>query len=411
MERSDAVVAGHICLDIIPQIQAAGGGTFLSRLQPGRLVEIGPAAFSTGGPVSNTGLALFRLGVPTWLMGKVGADFMGQAVRQIVASYAPSLSEGMIVDAASSTSYTIILNPPGQDRVFLHCPGANDTFCADDIDHHKVAQADLFHFGYPPLMRRMYEQGGAELARIMRRARLAGALTSLDMAVPDPASPAGQADWAEILGATLPAVDIFLPSIEELLICLKRPLYEQMVGRGGSVLDQITPELLDETSGELLEMGVKLVVLKLGERGLYLRTARAEALEALGHGLDWRAWADQTLWAPCFQVEVAGTTGSGDATIAGFLSGLLRGLSPIETVTMAVAVGACNVEAADALSGIRSWDDTLARVGSGWPRRELSLDSPGWQWRPEGIWVGPAAGMRRTTTAGSTLPASCRTLS
>ena len=38
-------------------------------------------------------------------------------------------------------------------------------------------------------------------------------------------------------------------------------------------------------------------------------------------------------------------------------------LAPGGAVTAAVAVGACNVEAADALSGIRPWDDTLAA----WP--------------------------------------------
>lgn len=384
-----AVVAGHICLDIIPRIESAGPEPFLAHLQPGRLVEIGAAAFSTGGPVSNTGLALHKLGIPTWLMGKVGADFMGQVVRQIVASFSPALSGGMIIDAASSTSYTIILNPPGVDRVFLHCPGANQTFCADDIDHHKVAQADLFHFGYPPLMRRMYEQGGAELARIMRRAKLAGALTSLDMAVPDPDSPAGRADWPEIFRATLPFVDFFLPSIEELLFCLDRPLYEQLTMGGSNLLDQITPDLLSDIGGKLLDMGVKLAVIKLGERGLYLRSAQTAQLESLGHEVDWKRWGCQELWAPCFQVEVVGTTGAGDATIAGFLSGLLRGLAPIEAMTMAVAVGACNVEAADALSGIGSWEATLARVRSGWARRPLTLSASGWSWHPDHqIWNG-----------------------
>ena len=46
---------------------------------PGRLLQIGPATFSTGGPVSNTGLALHRLGIATRLMGKVGDDLLGQA--------------------------------------------------------------------------------------------------------------------------------------------------------------------------------------------------------------------------------------------------------------------------------------------------------------------------------------------
>ncbi len=90
------------------------------------------------------------------------------------------------------------------------------------------------------------------------------------------------------------------------------------------------------------------------------------------------AWADKELWTACFKVEVVGTAGSGDATIAGFLSALLRDMSPEEAVTAAVAVGACNVEAADTLSGVRAWDETVRRVTSGWTRHTLDLDAPGW---------------------------------
>jgi sugar/nucleoside kinase (ribokinase family) len=91
------------------------------------------------------------------------------------------------------------------------------------------------------------------------------------------------------------------------------------------------------------------------------------------------AWANKELWAPCFQVELVGATGSGDATIAGFLAALLRDMSPQKATTAAVAVGACNVEAADALNGIRSWDETMARIAAGWPRRKLVLEAAGWQ--------------------------------
>jgi len=45
-----------------------------------------------------------------------------------------------------------------------------------------------------------------------------------------------------------------------------------------------------------------------------------KALEGLGRGrpADLSAWADQTLWAPAFKVQVAGATGAGDSAIAGF---------------------------------------------------------------------------------------------
>jgi sugar/nucleoside kinase (ribokinase family) len=139
------------------------------------------------------------------------------------------------------------------------------------------------------------------------------------------------------------------------------------------------------------------VVFKLGERGLYLRTAGHAALSQMGRAApaDPLAWADQELWAPCYQVNVVGTTGSGDATIAGFLSALLRDFTPRQAVNAAVAVGACNVEAADALSGLRSWDDTLARVRQGWTRLPLEITAPGWSWcEQDQLWVGPGSSMQ-----------------
>jgi sugar/nucleoside kinase (ribokinase family) len=89
-------------------------------------------------------------------------------------------------------------------------------------------------------------------------------------------------------------------------------------------------------------------------------------------------------------VNVVGTTGSGDATIAGFISALLRDMCPEEAITAAVAVGACNVEAADALSGIRPWEETMRRVHGGWRRHELRLTTPGWHFaETHQQWVGP----------------------
>jgi sugar/nucleoside kinase (ribokinase family) len=304
------------------------------------------------------------------------------------------LAPGLVIDSRAATSYSVIISPPGIDRIFLHCSGANDTFGPEDVDFALVAEAGLFHFGYPPIMRRMYEQGGAELAEVFRQAKLTGATTSLDMAFPDPSAPGGQVDWREILKRSLPSVDLFMPSIEELLFMIERPTYQQLSQSGASgVLASVQPELLSRLAGELIDMGVKIVVFKLGERGLYLRTADRAALAQMGRAApaDLDAWAKQELWAPCFRVFVVGTTGSGDATIAGFLSGFLRDLPPRQAVNMAVAVGACNVEAADALSGLRSWQETSARVRQGWARLPLDLSAPGWTWsETDQVWVGPA---------------------
>lgn len=365
-----AVVAGHICLDVIPDLSRFQAGQFFELFQPGHLIQVGAVQLTTGGAVSNTGQALHILGIPTHLIAKVGSDAFGEFVRQSIGARDPRLAEGIATDRSSSTSYSIIISPPGMDRIFLHSPGANDTFTSQDIDFNAVAQADLFHFGYPPMMQAMYQDQGAELVKAFRQAKAVGATTSLDMAFPDPSGASGQVNWTEILSRCLPLVDVFLPSIDEILWMTRRELYEDMM-RSGGVLTALTPALLGDLSSALLAMGAKIVGLKLGERGFYLRTSAN--LQGLGRAAPTHLdqWQAQSLWEPCFKVNVAGTTGSGDATIAGFLAGLLHDLSPQAAATMAVAVGACNVEAADAVSGIRSWEETVRRIKTGWERHTL----------------------------------------
>jgi sugar/nucleoside kinase (ribokinase family) len=385
-----AVVAGHICLDIIPALRMLPPGGFKEIFLPGHLLEVGAAALCTGGPVSNTGLALQHLGIPTQLICKVGADAFGRIVRELIDSYGSSMAAGIVVDPQAATSYSMILSPPDMDRIVLHNPAANHTFCADNIDYQLVERAALFHFGYPPVMRKMYAQAGQGLVDLFRRVKQTGVTASLDMCYPDPASEGGQADWGSILKATLPWVDIFLPSIEELLLMLHRADFERLSARG-SLLDQITPALLHNLSGELLEMGVPMVIIKLGTRGLYLRTAGQKAVARLGRAApaDPASWAEKELWAPCFRVQMTGTTGAGDTSIAGLLAALLRGMGPELAVTVAVAVGACNVEAPDALSGVHSWDATLDRISAGWERLPLHLEDPAWRWDKSGqVWRG-----------------------
>lgn len=379
MKDFDVVVAGHVCLDIIPSMPAI---PLEDVLAPGALIEVGAPTLQTGGPVSNTGRNIHRLGMRTRLCGKVGDDPFGRIVLELIRAQDPLMGEDMIVDPAASTSYTIVISPPQTDRFFMHCAGANHDYTAADVPYERLAQARLFHFGYPPYMQHYYANAGDDLVEMYRRAKEAGVITSLDMALPNASGPSGQVDWRRILERTLPYVDLFLPSLDELLFMLRR--------------DQPLPEsdpdsVISLLAEEALAMGAGLVGLKLGDRGLYVRTGAAGApfLDAADGSA--AAWRSREVWAPCFQAEpLVGTTGSGDATIAGFLVALLRGQSLEAAVTSAVGVGACNVEAADALSGVRSWEDTQDRIAAGWTRLPLAIDAPGWRWDEQhAIWRGP----------------------
>ncbi|RPJ59401.1 MAG: carbohydrate kinase family protein [Acidobacteria bacterium] len=388
----DVVVAGHICLDLIPVIPPKrGGGAPL--LLPGTLTEVGPAVLSTGGAVSNTGLALHRLGIPTRLVAKIGEDLFGRAILDLLSKRDSSLASGMIVAPGETSSYTVVVSPPNTDRLFLHCPGANNTFKAADITEDQLRGARLFHFGYPPIMRRMWEREGSELREIFLRANKLGLTTSLDMVKPDPDSDAGRAPWRQLLANVLPFVDVFLPSFEEILYMLDRRRFDSLVGEAGpvSIFSGVDTGLLAELATELLEMGVSVVGLKLGDSGLYLKTTKAEerwqhfGASCPSNLQDWRG---RELFTPCFRVNVVGTTGAGDCTIAGFLAALLKGMTASASLIRAVAVGACNVEQADATSGIPDWGVVEERLQQGWPRLEpLVRTTPGWTWDEDsGVW-------------------------
>ncbi len=392
--RTQIVVAGHICLDIIPLLPT-GTGRWDRIFTPGKLIQVGPAFRSTGGAVGNTGLALHRLGLETRLLGKIGNDWIGRGILEILRSHGPRLAAGMLVVPGEQSSYTIVLNPPGVDRIFLHCPGANDTFSAADVTSGRLGSARLFHFGYPPLMRRMYRDSGRELAILFRRVKRRGLVTSLDMAGIDAASESGHVDWIGLLRNVLPCVDLFLPSIEETIQMLRPALSGMPVRRRGAKNSalEIDGRLLRALSDRLLEYGAAVVGLKLGDRGFYLRTtADRSRLAGLARTIPLRPdiWRDRELLAPCYRVRVAGTTGAGDCAISGFLAGLLRGLGPEDTLLCAAGAGACCVEKPDAVSGVPSWTVLRKRIRSGWPQRPISLSLPGWH-RDEGrrLWRGP----------------------
>lgn len=390
------IVAGHVCLDVIPTLPESCHD-LATWLVPGGLVNTGPMTLSTGGAVSNTGLALHRLGVPVRLMGKVGDDTFGRATLDVFRHYDPALAEGMLVAAGESSSYTLIFSSPNIDRTFLHYPGPNDTFCAADVpdavlENAARSGAHIFHFGYPTLMHRFYQDDGQEFETLLRRVKAHGLVTSLDVSRPDPHAEAGKVAWPAWLARVLPRVDVFLPSVEEALLMVDPARYTALE-ENGEVLPQVDGDLLSDLAGRLVEWGVAVVGLKLGSQGIYLRTTPdATRLRILEERLGSKAcaWTNRELLAPAFRANLVGTTGAGDCAIAGFLTGLLNHLSPEAVLTGAVAVGACNVEAADAVSGVPSWKAVQQRIRAGWEQISVTLKLPGWGWDVgQRLWLGP----------------------
>jgi sugar/nucleoside kinase (ribokinase family) len=289
----------------------------------------------------------------------------------------------------------VVVAPPGIDRIFLHCPGTNDTFTKDDLDLDVVSRARLFHLGYPTLMRSLFIDDGAETARILEAVKSAGVTTSMDISLPDPNSEAGRANWRRIYERALPHTDIYLPSLEESLFTLHPEVYlkRKADAEGRELLDLVGPEECEGLADEYLAMGCRVAVIKNGHNGWFVKTASADSLAGIGraapqrdepsHSQWLRSWSARQLWCPAFRVDqVASTAGAGDASIAGFLTALLQGRDIEASLRLANAAGALNLRAVDTLSGLTSWQE-VAETAESLPVREIGFLQTPWTWKEE----------------------------
>ena len=370
--RTKVIAAGCVCIDITPEFRSGSVADIGELLRPGKLIETGKATISPGGAVSNTGLALKALGEDVVLVARIGNDLLGDTLSKILLQQGVKLS--LIRAKGEDTAYSVVLAIPGIDRIFLHDPGANHTFCADDIPQDELEDTAIFHFGYPPIMRSMYSDNGAELVKVMAKAKNAGCITSLDMAMADPESEAGKADWPSILKKVLPLTDIFVPSFEEMLFMLDRTRYEELKEVAGNkditdiaVLDRDIKPLADKC----MALGAKILLLKCGVPGLYLRTADKNGLTEIADmtGIDAELWGGRDLYEKSYVAErVASASGAGDTCIAAFLASILHGESPEDSLHIASATGALSVTEYDAVSGLLPLPEVKAKISAGWDK-------------------------------------------
>ena len=372
MMRKKVIAAGHICLDITPVFPDMEAAHLEDVLSPGKLIQMKEADVHTGGSVANTGLAMKILGADVTLMGGIGNDAFGEMILNILKQY--DADSGMLISDRLSTSYTVVIAVPGIDRIFLHNPGANYAFQTSDIPEETLEGVSLFHFGYPPLMKTMYENGGAELVKLMRRMKAAGIATSLDMASVDAASEAGQADWEKILNRVLPHVDFFVPSVEELCFMLDRKRFEEWQQRadGGDITEFLSVETdIRPLAEKCMELGTKILLIKCGAPGIYYRTASKEAIQQIGGNiaLNPEEWAEKEGFESSYVPErLVSGTGAGDTSIAAFLTAALEGCSLEESLHLAAATGASCVASYDALSGLKTFDELREKIKQGWQK-------------------------------------------
>lgn len=277
--------------------------------QRGRLGLVDNMTLHVGGCAANTGIDLARLGVETAVLGKVGEDGLGDFVAKTLHDEGIDV-RGVVRDRSVNTSATMVIVDSEGERTFLHYLGGNAAFRADDVAWDVIQGCRIVHVAGALVMPSF---DGAPMAEVLRRARGAGMVTSLDV-VWD-----ATGKWMQTLRPCLEHLDYFLPSLSEA---------QEITGRKDP----------NEVAAALRDAGVGTVALKLGEEGCYI-SGKAGAVRT-----------------PCFRVKAVDGTGSGDAFDAGLLCGILRGWDIERMARFGCAVGALCVTDVGASSGVKSFE-------------------------------------------------------
>jgi sugar/nucleoside kinase (ribokinase family) len=293
----DAAVFGNVTLDIlcypvddVPRHQS---------------IPFERAIVAPGGCGSNTAIGLCALGVPTALMGRIGADDAAALVeRHWERVGLDTRFIRRVPDVQTAVSVGLI-DGDAQPR-FIHTPGANATLTADDLDVPALA-AEGVRFLHVGGFFVMPGVSGERLAEQLAMARSYGMLTSLDVAISRNRSKPSD------LWPCLPHVDFFFCNARE--ACF-------LTGEDDPV----------QAVHALRTRGVWAVVLKLGAEG-----CRVES-------------ADLSERVPGLPAEVVDTTGAGDAFAAGFIAATLRGDDPVAACRAGNAAGARIVSAFGAVA-------------------------------------------------------------
>lgn len=370
MEKYDAVIAGYICVDLIPDFKKNESATgIFDILKPGRLIEINGLGATLGGVVANTGIAMKKFSKNVYLNGVIGDDFIGKIAREWLSEYDLPGDIKAIKDAG--TAFGLVIAPPGVDRIFLESPGCSQLFDIGSINFEAIAGSRLFHFGYPPLLRQFYQNDGRQLLDMFREVRRMGVITSMDFSLPDGESESGHINWPEILQRVLPFTDIFVPSLEEALQIMMPAVYAEIQAAADDnveIIDLIPMTTIREIGKRIIDAGVKIALIKAGHRGAYLWTGNVLPVnENPGFHLSEAHWNYRELWCRGYPVEpgrIKNASGAGDMAAAAFLSAILDGEDPESSLKYAAIAGRNNLYFYNIHNELFDWRDMTEAIRS-----------------------------------------------
>ncbi|MGO4595138.1 sugar kinase [Leifsonia sp. 2TAF2] len=267
----------------------------------GSLADIDTARIGTGGADSNVAIGLSRLGIATAWVGRVGADGLGRrVVRDILGQ---GVDAHPVVDADHPTGLMVKeKRTPHTTKVWFYRSGsAGSRLEPGDIDRRLIETAALVHV--TGITASISDSGRETVHRVLEIARENGIPVSFDVNHRSALWTTG--DPAEVYRDIAARADVIFAGDDEAALLLGRPDADAAATVEG-----------------MRELGPSTAVLKRGALG---------SLASDGGAL---------VEHPALRVPVVDTVGAGDAFVAGFLAGRLRGESLGDCLTTANACGA-----------------------------------------------------------------------
>jgi sugar/nucleoside kinase (ribokinase family) len=300
----DVVLAGLALVDVI------GRPIDLQKLpKAGGLTYIDSITMTTGGNVCNCGIDLTKLGFRVAAITRLGDDTLGGFVRHQLQHHGID-DTGVTIDRQLQTSATMVAVRRDGERTFLHTRGCLKNFRADDVLRHLplIRSTRIFALGYLGLLPECEKGFQRIFSTIKKETR---AETFLDTGGTPHAMPG-------LLKSILPFVDYFIPSFDEAV----------------ALTGERTPEAIVQFLRRKGASGV--VGVKLGKRGCYIDQG------------------GEASTIPAVQIrKVVDATGAGDAFVAGFIAGVLRGLPIVQAAQVANRIAGSCVTAVGASTAIQ----------------------------------------------------------
>lgn len=282
------VVVGSINLDLVAQVARMP--------QEGETMLGEEFATYPGGKGANQAVAAARLGAKTVMVGRLGDDLFATQLQAALESAGVDASAVKRIPGPSGSAVILVTKAGGNSIVVI--PGANAELQPEDLEQHRALFAEA---GV------ILAQLEVPLETVERLAQIAGELNVPLVLDPAPA----QALSAE----TLKHTTWLTPNETETQILLSGlDGNEEGLGQAEAAAER------------LLATGVRNVILKMGERGVYLAGADVESC-----------------YVQPYRVQAVDTTAAGDAFNGGFAYALTQGMAPREAAQFACAVAAVSV--------------------------------------------------------------------